>query len=289
MSFRKLKTLLAVEQLGSFAAAADRLGLTQSAVSQQMRALEQEMSLSLFDRQGRSPRLTTDGRELCRRARRLLGDYQQLSVGLGGGVDGRLAIGATYMVQTGSLAPALADFRRDWPDVYLQVCRGMSSDLVLRVEERELDAVVTTGPPEQIAKGCRWQFLTAEKFFLVVSVSEQELCIEALLQRCDYIRFDARAWAGTLIDDELRQQGVQLRETIELDSLQAALKMIEHGLGVTIMPLSPLMQADIASRFRLLPFAPKRLRREVGFYWREDSARLKLITALLSAFRSYYA
>jgi len=289
MSLKHLRTLVAIEQTGSFVAAAARLGLTQSAVSQQMQALEAELGLTLFNRHGRSPQLNTDGREACRRAAALLLQYQQLADGLGQGEEaGTLAVGATYMVQTGSLAPVLAAFRQARPKVYLQVHRGMSSDLVARVEQGELDAVITTGPPQTQAAHCSWHTLDMERFYLVAPRAQRQQSLAQLLEQADYIRFDRRAWAGGLIDDELRRQGCRLNETMELDSLQAAFRMIEHGLGVTIMPLSQRLLVEVEAKFHVLPFAPERLHREVGLYRQRQHSRAPLVDCLLAEFRRYY-
>jgi len=290
MSLKNLRTLVAIADTGSFVAAASRLGLTQSAVSQQIQALEAELGVTLFDRHGRSPQLNTDGREACARAAEILQRYGQLADDLGdSGQRGTLEVGATYMVQTGSLAPVLAAFRKAWPEVYLRVFRGMSSDLVERVEVGELDAVITTGPPQSPAAHCCWHPLDSERFYLIAPLAMSCQSLQTLLAEADYIRFDRRAWAGTLIDDELQRQGYRLNETMEMDSLLAALRMIEHGLGVTIMPLNRQQREDVASRFHILPFGDENLQREVGLYRQRSHNRRLLVDGLLAEFHQYYA
>ena len=290
MSIRHLRTLVAIHRYGSFVAAAERLGLTQSAVSQQMRALEAELGVELFDRHGRSPQLNTDGREACERADKVLQQYQALGEGLGGQSvqRGTLSVGATYTIQVGSLAPVLARFKQTHPGVFLRVFRGMSADLAQRVEQGALDAVVTTGPPRIRASHCEWHVLDYEPFYLVAPLSTHGQSLEQLLAESDYIRFDPRAWAGTMIDDELRAQGLVLRETMEIDSLLAAFRMIEHGLGVTIMPLNRQEISEISQRFYLVPFGRNRLQREIGLYQQKEHNRRALTDSLLSEFQCYY-
>ncbi len=290
MSLRHLRTLVAIERYGSFVAAAEQLGLTQSAVSQQMRALESDMGVQLFDRYGRSPRLNTDGREACLRAEQVLQQYSALGQGLGSSSDqsGTLAIGATYTVQTGPLAPVLAQLRRAVPHVFLRVYRGMSADLTQRVEQGELDAVITTGPPQVLSSHCQWHPLTSEPFYLVAPLEAKGQTLASLLRESDYIRFDRRAWAGTMIEGELQAQGLQLRETMEMDSLLAAFKMVEHGLGVTIMPLNQRELAEISRRFYLLPFGRESLYREVGLYQQRNHNRRQLTDFLVREFERYY-
>ncbi|MBY4677943.1 LysR family transcriptional regulator [Marinobacterium arenosum] len=291
MSLRHLRTLVEVEQQGSFVAAADCLGLTQSAVSQQIRALEELLGVTLFDRSGRSPVLNSDGREACARARQLLQQYDNLSDGLGpaAGQRGSLAIGAIYTVQEGALAPVLAQMRGQFPQLVFKVFRGMSADLGRRVEEGELDAVIMTGPPQHLASHCEWQPLDSEPFYLIVPADSPQLSAGELLGTLPYIRFDRRAWAGTMIDTELRAQGIQLNELIQLDSLQAALRMVEHGLGVTIMPLNRKFITDVSARFRLLPFGEPQLTRQIGFYQRREHNRRQLTEPLLQAMQAYYS
>jgi len=290
MSLRHLRTLVAVAHYGSFVAAAEKLGLTQSAVSQQMRALEAEMAVVLFDRQGRSPRLNTDGREACLRAEQVLQQYAELGQGLGNCsvAHGTLAIGATYTVQTGPLAPVLSQLRKSLPHLFLRVYRGMSAELAQRVEHGELDAVITTGPPQVLSSHCEWHTLNTEPFYLIAPREAAGQTLSHLLQTSDYIRFDRRAWAGTLIDDELKAQGLVLRETMEMDSLLAAFRMVEHGLGVTIMPLDQRTLAEISRRFYILPFGRESLCREVGLYQQRHHNRRQLTDMLLQAFERYY-
>lgn len=291
MSIRNLRTLVAIFKQGSFAAAADQLCLTQSAISQQIRALEDDLGVKLFDRTGRSPQLNTDGHEACQRARVILQQYDAMAEGLGpaGELRGNLAVGAIYTVQITSLAPVLAELRCQYPELFVRVYRGMSADLVGRVEEGELDAVIVTGPPLKQSRECDWHTLSTERFYVISPIDYPEVDATELLQRYPFIRLDRRAWAGTLIDDELRAQGLAPHETIELDSLQAALSMVEHGLGVTIMPLDQTSVRDIAGQFRLTPFGRPTLSREIGLYQRRKHNRPQLTRLLLDGMKRFYS
>ncbi len=290
MSIRHLRTLVTVFEKGSFAAAADNLCLTQSAISQQIRALEDELGVELFDRSLRSPQINTDGREACERARSILQQYDSLADGLGP-IDkqrGNLSVGAVYTVQVSSMAPVLAQLRCHYPHIFIRVFRGMSIDLVSRVEEGELDAVVVTGPPQQIARGCEWYSLKTEQFYLIVPVDYPDLPASEILQTSPFIRFDRRAWAGTMIDDELRAQGLQPNVMMELDSLQAAQSMVEHGMGVTIMPLNKAMADRVSPKLRLIPFGLVPLQREIGLYQRKSHNRIHLTQLLLEGMQAFY-
>jgi len=290
MSIRHLRTLVTVFEKGSFAAAADTLCLTQSAVSQQIRALEEELGVELFDRTLRSPQINTDGREAYERARTILQQYDALAEGLGpiNEQRGNLSVGAVHTVQISSMAPVLAHLREHYPNIFIRIFSGMSANLVSRVEEGELDAVVVTGPPQQLSLSCEWHRLKSEQFYLIVPAEYPELSATEILQSSPFIRFDRRAWAGTMIDDELRAQGLQPNVTMELDSLQAAQSMVAHGMGVTIMPLNQAMVRQISPQLRLIPFGQVPLKREIGLYQRKSHNRQHLTEIFLGGMRTFY-
>src|SRR5690349_24202672 len=96
MSLRAFRTLIAIAEHGSFAAAARMVNLSQSAVSTQMRALEAELKAPLFDRSKRPPVLNDAGKALVAKARELLAGYEDLqaAVAASGAVEGRIRLGA---------------------------------------------------------------------------------------------------------------------------------------------------------------------------------------------------
>ena len=102
MSIRHLRTLLAIAERGSFAAAARQVNLTESAVSMQMKALEQELGTVLFDRSSRPPALTDAARALLAEAEELVAGYERLTrrKGHDSPVEGLLRLGAVPSVIT---------------------------------------------------------------------------------------------------------------------------------------------------------------------------------------------
>ena len=94
MSFRRLKTLIAVAECGSFVKAANSTFLTPAAVSQQMKLLEQEMGVALFDRKNRTPSLTPLGSALVSKARDLVQAYENMVSSVTG--EGALDVGLVF-------------------------------------------------------------------------------------------------------------------------------------------------------------------------------------------------
>jgi DNA-binding transcriptional LysR family regulator len=157
MSIRWYRTFLAVAHYGSFAAAAQEIGLTQAAVSVHMRALEQQLRLSLFDRGARSAILNTAGRALVTRAQALVDLYD----GMGGGLEdqplgGLLALGAIPPTFSQLLPDALLVLRQSNPRIGVRVSNGVSSELYRRVETGELDAAIVSEAPFDFGRSIHW-------------------------------------------------------------------------------------------------------------------------------------
>ena len=128
---RELKTFVAVARHGTFAAAGQQVGLTQSAVSAQMRVLEQGLGVRLFDRSGRSAVLNAAGRHALPLAQQMLALYGQMALPTAAAEwQGELKVGAIATVQTGLLPEALPPFRAAAPRVELKLVPGVSLNLL---------------------------------------------------------------------------------------------------------------------------------------------------------------
>jgi DNA-binding transcriptional LysR family regulator len=145
MKLSQLRTFVAVADNGGVARAAARLNLTQSAASRQISALEIELGVPLFDRVGRRVQLTSEGEDLLRRSRRLLGDAEALGErarALTTGRTGLLRVGATPQVIEVLLADFLASYRGRYPDIEVQLIEDGGAQLPNRLERGDVHLAV---------------------------------------------------------------------------------------------------------------------------------------------------
>lgn len=236
---RELKTLVAVAREGTFAAAGNRIGLTQAAVSAQMQRLEAELGFALFDRQGRSARLNEMGDHVLGQAQELIRLYENLSSTTPGSPAAvRVTIGAIASVQSALLPAALADFHHRHPECRTRVIPGLSIELVNRVDAGEIDMAAIIRPPFALQSDLHWTTLVQEPFRLIVprGVKGRGKDWAALLASEPFVRYDRASFGGRQVDRFLRKMHIAVRETCELDELDAIVKLVENGVGIAIVP-----------------------------------------------------
>ena len=271
MSIRRLKTLIAIAEGGSFGAAADVMSVSQSAVSLQMKALEAELRVELFDRSTRPPILNRNGQELVPRAREIVAAYERLGMlaGNDGGPAGELRIGGMSTTMTGIIPQAITALRREYPSLRILVTPDHSPNLVPQVDRGKLDAAIISAPPHLPAHMEFHRF--AEEPLVVVAPLNQpgDDPIE-LLRTQPFIRFNRTFWAGQMIDEWLRREHVVINELMELDSLDMVSTMVYYGLGVSIVPSRCIVSPNPLP-LKEVPLGPKPPKRVLGMLVRRDN------------------
>ena len=153
IELRHLRTLVALRDAGSLVEAADRVFLTQSALSHQIKDLETRLGCSLFTRKTRPVRFTTAGRRLLKLADEVLPlvhtserDLDRLA----GGESGRIYMAIECHSCFEWLLPAINDYREGWPDVELDIASGFHFAPLPALARGDLDLVITADPIEEL-------------------------------------------------------------------------------------------------------------------------------------------
>lgn len=283
MSLRNLQILTAVARKGSFAAAADHLGLTQSAISLQIKSLEVELGVQLFERTGRSPKLNTNGRLVVERALEILAIYDGIKGELApsGVIGGTLTLGVVPTVLTGPLPPVLGRLRRRYENLNVRLRSGLSAELFSMVEDAVLDAALTTEPPYAVPPQYEWRAYDVEPFFVAAPKSTEAGNPETLFEHFPFVRFDKTAWAGAMVNGQLMAQGIRPRDIMEIDSLESALSLVAQGLGIAVVPLNKKRLRQAEKHFSLTRFGSPQLTRRVGMYQKRRHPRHTLTELVL--------
>ena len=149
LEFRHLRTIRAIDDCGSLARAADRLNITQSALSHQVKNLEDQIGVELFVRRSKPMTLSAAGQRLLRLAHQVLPQVEAVEqdfAGIKSGRTGRLHIAIECHACFEWLFPVLELFRRAWPEVDVDIRPGLQFQALPALQKEEVDLVVSSDP-----------------------------------------------------------------------------------------------------------------------------------------------
>jgi len=235
MELRQLKTLVSIIDCGGFAAAGDAIGLTQSAVSLQIKALEEELGSDLFDRSKRPPQPNAKAIALVRKSREILRMCSDLSEFTEEQLSGSLQLGAVPSVQATILPDALKKLRLSHPDLFISIEMGLSDELTRSVYRGVLDAAIISGPTT-LSPGMSWHPFVSETLVVITPESHKGDDIVDILQTKPYIRFKRNTWTGELIASTIKDLNIKVKSVVETDSLDSVWNMVACGMGVSVVP-----------------------------------------------------
>ncbi len=283
MSIRLLKTLIAVDDHKTFSAAADAVHVTHAAVSQQMRALEEEWTIQLFDRSKRPPELTPTGRAIVAKAREVVRAYDNIVPSVIGErrIEGEVTLGALPTTLTGLAPLAISLLKREQTALHVQVFPGLTHPLIAQVERGTLDAAIVTRPLTVSAE-IEYRPIALEPLQLVASLATTSVDPLHLLATEPFIRFKRDAVVGQMIEAWLQQKKIRVKETMELEGLEAISSMVFANLGVSIVP-SRCVAAFSPLPLKRLSLGPDAPVRHLGLVYRTDNMRLRVLEAIENA------
>ncbi len=276
---KELKTFLAVVRFGTFAAAGARTGLTQSAVSAQIQRLEEELGAPLFDRTGRSARLNPAGEEAVAMAQQVVDLFGEMGERVSRReLRGGLKLGSVQSAQVGLLPQALKQLNRQHPLVSVRLLQGSSLFLLGQVDSGEVDAALMVLSPFSLPRELVWQPLLREPFVLVVPAEDRRADWRELLRAHPVIRYDRGSFGGRVVEQFLKQHHPKAEASIDMEDVDAMVKMVSSGLGVALVPVTrpDLLPPNV----RAVSLGEHTFHREIGMVFHGVSARGGLVGVL---------
>jgi len=272
MEFRQLTYFVAVAQKLNFSRAADELSITQPGVSQQIRALENELGVQLFDRVGRRVTLTRAGEVLLPHAYHLLAAAETARIEvreLSQLTRGTAGLGAPPTVSSHILPSRLTRFRRRYPGLEVTLREAGTESLLRYVEDSQLDlAIVVSDNLPAVVDSAP---LLTEKYVLAVGLlhplSKQSSVALADLAGEAFILFPEGYKLREVTLTACKRAGFEPKVALDGGAMQSALEFVAAGLGVALVPQLAL---EGAKSIRGLSIADQDLRRQLGLVWRRD-------------------
>ncbi len=278
---RQIRAFVAVAETESFTRAAERLFLTQSAVSHSIRGLEEQLGSKLVDRMGKRICITQDGVVFLRRCRRVLQELESATRELDAlkrWGQGRIRIGATHSLCHYLLPVVLREFRDCFPRCEIHIESGDTSHLINLLDASKLDVALgvhTRNPP-----WCRFQPLFEDELVFVVSplhpwAKLEEIPLDELANE-SFLVYARASETYRLIRNHFEKAGVRLRATLSLGDMEAIKEMAKIGIGVGIVApwvaSAELEQGDLVA----VPIRKEPLSRSWGAFTHE-SKELSLV------------
>jgi DNA-binding transcriptional LysR family regulator len=282
----QLHTFLQVIELGSFSAAAERLHVSQPAVSLQVRQLERTLSVRLIERVGKRATPTAAGIELIKQARSI---EEAVSSALdrmstyARGTLGRVRIGTGATACIYLLPPALRDLRRRFPTLEITVTTGNTADVLKALDENTLDVGLVTLP----ASGRMLEVTPVLKDSIVAIAAADDgrlpkMVTPAALAKLPVILYEAGGNTRRIVDQWFARAGVSVTPVMDLGSVEAIKEMVGTGLGCAVLPGSAVRNTGERLPIVSRPLSP-RLQRTLALVIRRDKTLTKGLQETIKA------
>lgn len=291
MDFDQLATFVYVAKLKSFSRAGQKVFRSQSAVSAQIRQLEQAYRARLLDRSAKSVELTPAGQVLFEYAERLLrlrDESVQVVADRGDVVQGPIVFGANEATCTYLLPDLFAEFQRRYPLVHVSIYRNFSHKILQRVEDGSVDVGIATLPIK--SPNLRVHHLWKDRLRFMVSarnplahrsrITLEEVAGQPLI-------FPRTGYTRQLLDKLFRPYRAQLRVAMELPSVGMIKRFVAADAGVSFISESFAKDQVKAGEVKILNVEGVDLWRELGLIYRRDRSLPRAAQALIALIREH--
>jgi LysR family transcriptional regulator, low CO2-responsive transcriptional regulator len=274
MDFDQLNTFVEVAKQGSFSLAGRKVYRSQSAVSAQIRQLEQEYGEKLFGRLGKSVRLTPAGEVLFEYAGRLLTLRQEslrVVADQSSTPRGVVTIGANEATCLYVLPEVFEKFHRLYPNVQISIYRNFSHKILQRVEDGTIDLGIVTLPVK--SPSLRVYSIYRDRVMLIVSRKSPLAKLESVTAKDiaeQPLIFPKTGFTRQALDKFFRPYVSQLRIVMELPSITMIKRFVGANLGVSLISEGFCNDDVRAGRVKLIPIKDVEMWRELGVIYRRD-------------------
>jgi DNA-binding transcriptional LysR family regulator len=287
MQIETFKIFRDLAESGSFSRAAVSNGITQSAVSQQIRALEQRYQVSLIERGRRAFALTAEGEAFLGASKEIVEVYEHLDdrlKSLSNTVEGQLTVGVIYSIGLHELPPYIKAFKAAHPAVDVHVEYRRSWELYDAVTEGQVDLGLVCYPAKK--KGLQILPFLNDRLVMICH-PHHPLAARASIRLSDlegerFISFEPDQPTRKVIDKALRDHGVHIRHAIEFDNVETVKRAVEIENGISIVPTRTVRQEVENGALAAVNISEPEMWRPLGVLLKRDRARSPAVREFLA-------
>jgi len=290
MDFNSLQYFVLVAKYENMSRAADILHITQPALSKSISLLEENLGVSLFDRNGRSIKLNRYGQFFLERAELMLKEYEMAKEDLLNLVSpgqGVVSIGFMHTLGLEVIPQLMAAVQKDYPKMKIHLTQSNSSSILNKLEVGELDLCLISSLDTN--KDLVWEKLWEEELFLIVPENHRlsnrkEVTVKDFANE-PFISIKKGNTLRKSVDDLFNQEGFHLNVAFEGEEVHTITGLVESGLGVSLIPnIKGLEQYNI----QLLKVNAPNCRREVGLAYINKHFKSAATKLLADYIRNYF-
>ncbi len=287
-SIRVLKNFLAISRHKSVAAAAREIGLTAAAAGQQLQQLEADIGVELFDRTKRSMTLNHHGRSLVEPIQEIVARYEALGSDFKSELSGTIVLGALVSTLMGAFGNTLNELKQSYPGLEIKLIAGLSNNFLDQVIEGSLDAAIVTESPYALPQNVQWTELYSEPMVLIYPVvkNRKNFSTKNTSNDLPFIRFERNTWTGHLVDQTIRANKMVIKESMELNSVEAIIELVRQGLGFAIVPRLANIAWETDKKLHISELVGKTIFRKVGLLERKKHSRQNVTQVIKQHFLS---
>ncbi len=275
IEFRHLRTVRAIYQAGGLARAAEQLNITQSALSHQIKGLEEQTGVELFVRRSKPMTLSAAGMRFLRLANQVLPQIEALEAefdGLREGSSGRLHIAIECHACFEWLFPVLEKFRKLWPDVDVDIRPGLAFDAMPALQKEEVDLVVSSDPEDMAGISFSHLFDYAPVF---VASSQHRLAQKPYIDAEDFrgetlITYPVERSRLDIFSQLLSPAKVEPATIRQAELTAVILLLVASNRGVSVLPDWVVREVKYSSDYVTRPLTSKGLTRGLFAATRND-------------------
>jgi LysR family transcriptional regulator, transcriptional activator of the cysJI operon len=290
MHFLNLKVFCDLVETGSFSVAADRNGITQSAVSQQIKTLEQRFGVVFFERGKKNFSITPEGTVFHAAAVRMLEIYRNIDAELHSvrnEVGGPLRVATVYSLGLHELPPLLKDYRARFPQVDLTVSYRRNHTVYDEVLNDHADLGVVAYPRPR--RGLVVEIFAQDRMVLISAPGHPLARRESLrvkdLHGQSFISFEPDLPTRKAVDQLLREHEVDVEQAMELDNIETVKRAVEVESGVALVPSNSVAEEAATGQLRAMHLEDAEMWRPMGTVLRRGRTITPALREFVNALR----
>jgi DNA-binding transcriptional LysR family regulator len=289
MDVRQLEMFRAVVEEGGFTRASLKLHVSQSAISRQLKLLEEELGTLLLQRTGRGVVLTPQGEILLSTANRIYRDLQEVVAQIADTQKlqrGMLTLGGGMTVCLYIFPKLLKKFRGLYKNIDLRVTAGAADELLRMLRSHEIDLLLLTLPV--VAPDLEVLPVMKEEMVVVTgrghALSRERITDPKSVGRYPLILFESGSNTRKVIDEFFVERQIPMNVIMETENVEIIKAMVASGLGVTVLPFGAIASDLRGGRFGWARVRGGRMVRDTGWVYLKESHRPRSISEVLRVF-----